>query len=158
MTAYWVALAELWGVALVPDKNPVPREDTFDWLFAQYFRSAAFLKLDRQTQKDKHSVLGRFAKTADGLSYEVSPGGHGKEPAGAQHYAWRRRQAGEGASGTLQLGARAEAALGELKSHDRGGIPSTRRRLASIRGLWARSISFEPIGRSAPCHALRWRL
>ncbi|WP_226785240.1 tyrosine-type recombinase/integrase [Pseudorhizobium xiangyangii] len=69
MVAYWAALAELRG--MVPaEKKTVLREDTFDWLFDQYYRSAAFKRLDPSTQKDKRSVIDRFAKTAGGLPYK----------------------------------------------------------------------------------------
>ncbi len=70
MKAYWAALAELRGEAAAPKKKDTPREDTFDWLFEQYYRSAAFKKLDPATQKDKKSVLGRFAETAGELPYK----------------------------------------------------------------------------------------
>ncbi|MCJ9672920.1 MULTISPECIES: tyrosine-type recombinase/integrase [unclassified Neorhizobium] len=70
MVAYWAALAELRGGEPARESKAVPREDTFDWLFAQYFRSATFLKLDKQTQKDKRSVLDRFAEAAGELPYK----------------------------------------------------------------------------------------
>jgi integrase len=70
MTAYWAALAELRGEAAAPEKKNTPRQDTFNWLFDQYYRSAAFKKFDPTTQKDKKSVLGRFAETAGDLPYK----------------------------------------------------------------------------------------
>lgn len=71
MVAYWAAMAELRGdAAAAPAPEPVPRQDTFNWLFDQYFRSAAFKRFDPATQKDKRSVLGRFAETAGELPYK----------------------------------------------------------------------------------------
>jgi len=71
MVAYWAALAELRGEAEAAPATavPVPRQDTFNWLFDQYFRSAAFQRFDAQTKKDKKSVLDRFAETAGELPY-----------------------------------------------------------------------------------------
>jgi len=69
MVAYWAALARLRGEAPV-EKKQVLREDTFDWLFDQYYRSTAFKRLDPATHKDKRSVLSRFAETAGELPYK----------------------------------------------------------------------------------------
>ncbi|KQU81297.1 integrase [Ensifer sp. Root31] len=68
MAAYWAAL-ELMDKAAAKPKKQTPREDTFDWLVDQYFRSAKFQKFDAATQRDKRSVLTRFCETAGSLPY-----------------------------------------------------------------------------------------
>ncbi|WP_244427733.1 tyrosine-type recombinase/integrase [Sinorhizobium fredii] len=68
MKAYWTALAVLHGT--VPPKKKTPREETFDWLVDQYFRSGTFQRLDPITQRDKRSVLQRFCATAGPLPYK----------------------------------------------------------------------------------------
>ncbi len=68
MKAYWAALAALDGAA--PPKKEVPREDTFDWLVDQYYRSNEFKRLELMTQSDKRSVLSRFCATAGPLPYK----------------------------------------------------------------------------------------
>ncbi|TBA86296.1 integrase [Rhizobium ruizarguesonis] len=68
MKAYWAALAVMDGAT--PPKNEVPREDTFDWLVDQYFRSNEFNRLESTTQTDKRSVLARFCVTAGPLPYK----------------------------------------------------------------------------------------
>lgn len=71
MVAYWAALADLRGeAASAPAAEPVARQDTFNWLFDQYYRSPIFMKFDPATQKDKRSVLGRFAEAAGELPYK----------------------------------------------------------------------------------------
>lgn len=70
-SAYHAAVAELRGeAAAVPITVPLAKEDTFDWLFDQYYRSAAFKRFDVATQKDKKSVLRRFAESAGVLPYK----------------------------------------------------------------------------------------
>lgn len=69
MAAYWAALDELRGKAAV--KVPeLPREDSWDWLCDQYFRSAKFKAYDPDTQRDKRSVLNRFCESAGKLPYK----------------------------------------------------------------------------------------
>jgi integrase len=68
MAAYWTALDTLRGAA--PEKIVPPKEDTFDWLVDQYFRSEKFQKFDPATQRDKRSVLKRFLGTAGPLPYK----------------------------------------------------------------------------------------
>lgn len=70
MVAYWAALEELRGSVPVNDAPTPPREDTFNWLFDQYYRSSTFLNFDPSTQKDKRSVFDRFAETAGDLPYK----------------------------------------------------------------------------------------
>ncbi|MDK4714688.1 hypothetical protein [Rhizobium sp. CNPSo 4039] len=41
MAAYWAAMAALQSEQ-APKKPELPREETFNWLFDQYYRSAAF--------------------------------------------------------------------------------------------------------------------
>lgn len=65
MKAYWAALAKMDDTAIA--KKPTPREDTFDWLVDQYFRSDKFQRFDPATQRDKRSVLNRFCETAGAL-------------------------------------------------------------------------------------------
>lgn len=69
MTAYWAAIATLKGEAAEAAKPAPPREDTFDWFFDQYFRSAKFAGFDKATKADKRSVLLRFAETAGSLPF-----------------------------------------------------------------------------------------
>ncbi|MDW9626509.1 tyrosine-type recombinase/integrase [Sinorhizobium meliloti] len=69
MAAYWAAL-ELLDKPSSSPKKQTPREDTFDWLCDQYFRSAKFQKFDEATQRDKRSVLNRFCETAGSLPYK----------------------------------------------------------------------------------------
>lgn len=69
MEAYWAALAELRGEQII-EKKLVLREETFNWLFDQYYRSPAFKRFDSATHKDKQSVLSRFAETAGELPYK----------------------------------------------------------------------------------------
>lgn len=69
MVAYWAAISDIRAEA--PEvKKPVLREETFNWLFDQYFRSSTFIRFDPATQKDKRSVLSRFAETAGELPYK----------------------------------------------------------------------------------------
>lgn len=71
MAEYWAALAELRGDAVAAPKDaPPPRQETFNWLFDQYFRSTAFKRMDPATQADKRSVLNRFAEAAGALPYK----------------------------------------------------------------------------------------
>ena len=69
MAAYWAALAELRG-EVPAEKKTVLREDTFNGLFAQYYSSAVFKRLDPATQKDKRSVIDRFSEAAGDLPYK----------------------------------------------------------------------------------------
>ncbi|MBZ5761778.1 tyrosine-type recombinase/integrase [Rhizobium sp. VS19-DR104.2] len=69
MVAYWAALAELRGDQAAA-KPVILRQDTFNWLFDQYYRSTAFAKMDVTTQRDKRSVLGRFAEKAGDLPFK----------------------------------------------------------------------------------------
>ena len=69
MAAYWAAIAALQSEQ-VPKKPELPREETFNWLFDQYYRSAAFKKFEADTQRDKRSVLSRFAEKAGELPYK----------------------------------------------------------------------------------------
>lgn len=74
MLAYFTALAELRGPVTSEEaakpKSPVVREETFNWLFDQYYRSPEFIRLDKATQKDKRSVLSRFAEKAGDHPYK----------------------------------------------------------------------------------------
>lgn len=70
MAAYWAALADLRGAPAPEVKPVIVREDTFNWLFQQYYRSAMFKRLDPATQKDKRSVIDRFAEGAGDLPYK----------------------------------------------------------------------------------------
>ncbi len=69
MDAYWAALAELRGEAAVKAVEP-PREETWDWLCDQYYRSAKFKSYEPDTQRDKRSVLDRFCEAAGKLPYK----------------------------------------------------------------------------------------
>lgn len=62
MKAYFAALASMTETAVV--KKERPREDTFEWLVNRYYRSAAFLKLGKTTQREKRSILDRYCETA----------------------------------------------------------------------------------------------
>ncbi|QQM32586.1 tyrosine-type recombinase/integrase [Martelella lutilitoris] len=68
MAEYWAALAVLNGMA--EPKKEAPREETFDWLVDQYFRSQRFQRLNEATRRDKRSVLLRFCETAGALPYK----------------------------------------------------------------------------------------
>jgi integrase len=74
MLAYFAALVELRGDATSEEaakpQAPVIREETFNWLFDQYYRSPEFMRLDKATQKDKRSVLSRFAEKAGDHPYK----------------------------------------------------------------------------------------
>ncbi|WP_234905822.1 tyrosine-type recombinase/integrase [Affinirhizobium pseudoryzae] len=74
MLAYFAAITELRGDAAGEEaakpKAPVIREETFNWLFDQYYRSPEFMRLDKATQKDKRSVLSRFAEKAGDHPYK----------------------------------------------------------------------------------------
>lgn len=69
MAAYWAALTILKSDE-EPKKAQTPREETFNWLFDKYYSSAAFKKFEADTQRDKRSVLGRFAEKAGELPYK----------------------------------------------------------------------------------------
>ncbi|MCF3643002.1 site-specific integrase [Rhizobium sp. TRM95111] len=69
MAAYRAAIAALKGETAAAAKPNLPREETFEWLFDRYYRSATFKGFDKATQKDKASVLDRFAATAGHLPY-----------------------------------------------------------------------------------------
>ncbi len=69
MADYRAAIARLNGGA-VEQKPRGLREETFNWLFAQYYKSSMFAKLDPATQKDKRSVIDRFAAGAGELPYK----------------------------------------------------------------------------------------
>lgn len=68
MNAYWAALASIDNSE--PSEQRGPRQDTFDWLVEQYFRSNEFKLLEFATQSDKRSVLARFCETAGSLPYK----------------------------------------------------------------------------------------
>ncbi|MVA36110.1 tyrosine-type recombinase/integrase [Agrobacterium vitis] len=70
MDAYWAALDELRGKAAIKVRAELPREDTWDWLCDQYFRSGKFKSYDPATQRDKRNVLGRFCQGAGKLPYK----------------------------------------------------------------------------------------
>ena len=69
MDAYWSALAELRGEAAVKSVE-LPKEDTWDWLCDQYYRSAKFKSYEPDTQRDKRSVLDRFCEGGGKLPYK----------------------------------------------------------------------------------------
>lgn len=69
MDAYWAALAELRGEAAVKPPE-APREETWDWLCDQYFRSEKFKAYEPDTQRDKRGVLNRFCEAAGKLPYK----------------------------------------------------------------------------------------
>ena len=69
-SAYHAAVAELRGEAAAEPAAPTAKQDSFDWLFDQYYRSAAFRRFDAATQKDKKSVLRRFSESAGALPYK----------------------------------------------------------------------------------------
>src|SRR5688572_5212303 len=66
MKAYWAALSTIDGAEPAADAK-THREQTFNWLCDQYFRSGEFESFDRFTQADKRSVLNRFCATAGEL-------------------------------------------------------------------------------------------
>ena len=70
MDEYWAALAVIDGKVAAAPKKATPREDTFNWLCDQYFRSEKFQRFDKATQRDKRSVLTRFCETAGELPYK----------------------------------------------------------------------------------------
>ena len=70
MDEYWAALAVIDGTIVSAPVKATPREDTFDWLCDQYFRSDRFQRFDRDTQRDKRSVLTRFCESAGNLPYK----------------------------------------------------------------------------------------
>jgi len=67
--AYRAALAAMDAVPLAK-KEPL-REDTFEWLVNQYYRSAKFQKLGKSTQREKRSVLDRYCETAGARPYKA---------------------------------------------------------------------------------------
>lgn len=69
MDAYWAALAELRGEAAAKAVE-LPKEDTWDWLCDQYYRSAKFKSYEPDTQRDKRSVLDRFCEGGGKLPYK----------------------------------------------------------------------------------------
>lgn len=70
MDEYWAALAVIDGKVAVAEKKQTPREDTFNWLCDQYYRSQAFQRFDKATQRDKRSVLSRFCESAGELPFK----------------------------------------------------------------------------------------
>lgn len=69
MEEYRAALAVIAGEAAAAPKKQTPREETFEWLCDQYFRSQKFQRFDKDTQRDKRSVLTRFCEAAGDLPY-----------------------------------------------------------------------------------------
>ncbi|MGO4353883.1 tyrosine recombinase XerC [Rhizobium sp. RAF36] len=70
MDEYWAALASIDGTIAAAPAKVTAREDTFNWLCDQYYRSDLFQRFDRDTQRDKRSVLTRFCEGAGELPYK----------------------------------------------------------------------------------------